>query len=92
MMMSARTIEAPEAQQLGLVDVLAPTGKLDEALQEFITPLLANSWFTNFAVKRFMIETEGMSLAAALAHEFDRYPGRAPDYEQRLAAFKRPSH
>jgi enoyl-CoA hydratase/carnithine racemase len=89
MMMTGRVVEASEAQQLGLIDVLAPAGQLDVALQEFIAPLLANSWFTNFAVKRFMIETEGMSLAAGLAHEHYRYPGRAPDHEQRLATFKR---
>jgi enoyl-CoA hydratase len=89
LMMTARVIDASEAHQLGLVDVLAPTGQLDEVLNSFITPLLANSWFTNFAIKRLMIETSGMSLAAALAHELDRAPGRAPDYEQRLATFKR---
>ncbi len=90
MMMTARVVTAIEAAQLGLVDILAPEGQLDTALQDFIAPLLANSWFTNFAVKRFMNETDGMSLAAGLAYEFNHFPGRAPDYEQRLAAFKRP--
>lgn len=50
---------------------------------------LANSWFTNFAVKRLLIETDGMSLAEGLAHEHYRYPGCAPDHQQRIAAFRR---
>ena len=39
------------------------------------------------SVKRLTIETDGMSLAEALAHEHFRYPGWAPDHEQRIAAF-----
>ena len=42
--------------------------------KQFTDELLANSWFTNFAIKRCMIETDGLSLADALAHEHYRYP------------------
>ena len=89
MMMTSRVVEAPEAKELGLVDLLAPPGQLDEALKSFTAELLANSWFTNFAVKRLLIETDGMSLAEGLAHEHYRYPGFAPDHPQRIAAFRR---
>ena len=89
MMMTARVVEAPEAKDLGLVDLLSPPGKLDEVLKSFVEELLANSWFTNFAVKRLLIETDGMSLAEGLAHEHYRYPGCAPDHHQRIAAFHR---
>ena len=34
-----------------------------------------------------MRETDGMSLADGLAHERERYPGFAPDYEERVARF-----
>jgi len=89
MMMTARVVEATEAKELGLVDLLAPEGQLDEVLKHFLDELLANSWFTNFAVKRFMVETDGMSLADALAHEHYRYPGNAPDHQERIARFRR---
>jgi enoyl-CoA hydratase len=89
MMMTSRLVHAPEAHALGLVDLIAPTGKLDEVLGSFVTELLANSWFTNFATKRLLIETEGMSLKDGLAHAYYHYPGNAPDHHERIAAFKR---
>ena len=89
MMMTARVVEATEAKDLGLVDLLAPQGEIDEVLKSLVAELLANSWFTNFAVKRLLIETDGMSLADGLAHEHYRYPGVAPDHRERMAAFRR---
>jgi hypothetical protein len=47
-----------------------------------------NSWFTSRAVKRLLLETDGMSLSAGLAHEHYRDPGLAPDHKQRLEAFR----
>ena len=35
MMMTARVVEATEAQELGLVDLLAPEGRLDDVLKGF---------------------------------------------------------
>jgi enoyl-CoA hydratase len=89
MMMTAQVIEAAEAQRIGLVDLLAAQGKLDEVLTSFVEQLLANSWHTNFATKRLLIETDGMSLSEGLRHEQQHYPGFAPDYRDRIAAFKR---
>ena len=89
MMMTSRVVEASEAKDLGLVDLLAPQGKLDDVLNSFVAELLANSGFTNRAVKRLLIETDGMSLAEGLAHEHYRYPGLAPDHSERIAAFRR---
>ena len=89
MMMTSRVVEAAEAHALGLVDLLAPDGKLDDVLKGFVQDILANSWFTNFAAKRLLIETDGMSLAQGLAHEHYRYPGLAPDHLERIAAFSR---
>lgn len=89
MMLTARTVEAAEAKELGLVDILVPEGALDRAIKDLASEVLANSWFTNFATKRLMIETDGMSLAEALAHEHYRYPGLAPDHQERIARFRR---
>ena len=89
LMMTACSVGAAEAKQLGLIDMLAPAGTLDELLKSFVDEILANSWFTNFATKRLMRETEGMRLAQGLAHENFRYPGLAPDHLERIAAFLR---
>lgn len=89
MMWTARSVEAAEAKELGLVDILVPEGELDRSVRDLAGEVLANSWFTNFATKRLMIETDGMSLAEALAHEHYRYPGVAPDSRERLARFRR---
>jgi enoyl-CoA hydratase/carnithine racemase len=89
MTMTSRTVEADEAKSLGLIDVLAPQGKLDETVARFVAEILANSWFTNFASKRLFIETDGMSLAGGLAHEFYRHPGLAPDHLERVMKFTR---
>ena len=88
MMMTARTIDASEAKDIGLIDFLAAEGKLDDVLKQFTGELLANSWHTNFAIKKFMLDTDGMSLTSALAHERFTYPGSSPDSQQRIAAFQ----
>ncbi len=89
MMMTARIVEAEEAKTIGLVDMLAPEGGLDAMVRSLAGRILANSWFTNFAVKRLTLETDGMSLAAGLAHERRHHPGFAPDHRQRIERFAR---
>ncbi|HEX7858131.1 MAG TPA: enoyl-CoA hydratase/isomerase family protein [Sphingobium sp.] len=90
MMMTARQVGAEEALALGLVDMLAPAGELDGLVAGLAADILANSWHTNFAVKRMLRETDGMSLADALVHERDHYPGNAPDHQDRIARFSTP--
>jgi len=87
MMMTGRTVGAAEALDMGLVDMVAEEGGLDTLVSNLAAEILAGSWHTNFAAKRLMRETDGMSLAAGLAHENYRYPGNAPDYRERIARF-----
>ena len=89
LMMTAGTIGADEARGIGLVDEVAKAGDLDRIVAELSDAILANSWHTNFAAKRMLRETEGMSLAAALAHEHYSYPGNAPDHRERTERFGR---
>ena len=89
MMMTSRVVEAEEARALGLVDILADGAGLDETVSSLASDILANSWHTNFAVKRTMRETDGLSLAEGLAHERSHYPGNAPDHEERIARFSK---
>jgi len=89
MMFTAQPIGAEQAHALGLVDVLVDDGALDAEVDAIAGAILANSWHTNMATKRLLQETDGMTLAAGLAHEFDHYPGFAPDYADRLARFSK---
>ena len=89
MMMTSGPVNAEEARSIGLVDLLAGEGEFDAIVTDLAGQILANSWHTNFAVKRTLRETEGMSLGAALAHENYRYPGSAPDHAERVARFSR---
>ena len=89
MMMTGRQVDAEEAFTMGLVDLIAPEGELERTAQDLVGQILANSWHTNFAVKRSLRETQGMNLAAALAHESYSYPGSAPDHAERVARFTR---
>lgn len=89
LMMTARTVPADEARDIGLVDELVEAGGLDAAIASLSAEILANSWHTNFAVKRTLRETEGMSLGAALAHDHFTYPGLAPDHQERIDRFSR---
>lgn len=87
MMLTSREISASEAKEIGLVDMLADEGGLDAMVADLAAAILANSWHTNFATKRLLKETDGMSLAEGLAHEHYRYPGFAPDFRERIASF-----
>jgi enoyl-CoA hydratase/carnithine racemase len=89
MMMTARTVLADEARDIGLVDELVEAAGLDASVASLTAEILANSWHTNFAAKRMLRETEGMSLGRALAHEHYTYPGQAPDYQERIDRFTR---
>jgi enoyl-CoA hydratase/carnithine racemase len=89
MMFTGRVLGAQEAQAIGLVDILAEAGALDDLLAGFTGEICANSWFTNAETKRLLIDTDGMSLAQGLAHEHFRFPGRAPDSAERIARFSK---
>jgi enoyl-CoA hydratase/carnithine racemase len=86
---TAQAIESPQAAALGLVDVLVEDGELDARVAEFAAQVLANSWHTNVETKKLLAATDGMTLAQGLAHEFENYPGFAPDHAESLARFSR---
>lgn len=89
MMMTGRQLGLEEALAIGLVDLSAEHDALDEAVSALAREILANSWHTNFTVKRTLRGTEGMSLSAALAYENYHNPGNAPDHAERVARFAR---
>jgi enoyl-CoA hydratase len=89
LMLTSREVNAQEALQLGLVDILISANAMDAELKGLTAGVLANSRFTNRATKQLLLETDGMSLTQGLAYEQAHYPGWAPDYQERIAAFTR---
>ena len=87
MMFTCRTVDADEAVAIGLVDACYPDEEFDAQVQRYVGTILANSWFSSRANKKLLIETDGLPLAAGLAHETYRNEGHAPDAEQRIASF-----
>jgi enoyl-CoA hydratase len=89
MMMTGRDIDATEALRIGLVDACLPDDELVAGTKALAAEILANSWHTTQKTKQLLRETEGLRLTEGLAHEHYRYPGLAPDFQQRLAKFGR---
>jgi enoyl-CoA hydratase/carnithine racemase len=87
LMMTGRFVDSAEALRIGLIDLCVPDEKLDDEVSTLAREILTNSWHTNCATKRILIDTEGMRLSEGLAHEQYHYPGLAPDYKERLATF-----
>jgi hypothetical protein len=53
----------------------------------WVAEIAANSSYSHAANKRLLDHTDGLPLAAGLAHEIHRGEGRGPDMEERIAAF-----
>ena len=87
LMFTCRTITAEEAVAIGLANACFSDDDFDAAVQGFAAEILANSWFSARANKRLLVETDGLPLAAGLAHETYRNEGRSPDAAERIAAF-----
>jgi enoyl-CoA hydratase/carnithine racemase len=87
MMQTCRTVLADEALRLGLANVVFPDASFDADLRAYCDAMLKNSWFSLRANKRLLNDTDGLSLAAGLAHEIYRSSGRGPDAAERVAAF-----
>jgi len=87
MMFTCRTYSGAEAVQMGLANICVPDERFDAELASIADTILANSWFSHRANKKLLVDTEGLPLAAGLAHEIYRSPGVGPDMRERIAAF-----
>ena len=87
MMFTARTYTGREAEAMGLVESCVADAALDAELAQLLAAILANSWHSNHANKRLLIETDATPLAAGLAHEVYRGAGFGPDFKDRIARF-----
>lgn len=84
---TATPIGADEALCIGLIDVVEPEAQFAEGVAGLCSAIINNSSHSNLAIKRLMLETDGMALDAGLAYEFFQRPPRAVDSEDRIARF-----
>jgi enoyl-CoA hydratase/carnithine racemase len=89
MMFTCLSLTGADAEAIGLANKCFDDDRFDEAVEQFARTVLQNSWFSHAANKRLLIETDGLPLAAGLAHETYRNEGNAPDMAERIAAFAR---
>jgi enoyl-CoA hydratase len=87
MIFTCRSYTGAQAEQMGLANVCFPDEGFDREVEAFARAILANSWFSLRENKRLLIETDGMTLAAGLAHEVFRTRGTGPDMQARIARF-----
>lgn len=87
MMFTCRTFTGTEAAQMGLANACFADETFEQEVDAFSRAILENSWFSLRENKRLLIETEGMTLRAGLAHEVFRNHGTGPDMQARIAKF-----
>ncbi|HWA63447.1 MAG TPA: enoyl-CoA hydratase/isomerase family protein [Caulobacteraceae bacterium] len=87
MMLTCATISGAEAAAIGLANRCFPDASFEADVEAFCRQVLENSSYSHRANKRLLLETDGLPLAAGLAHEIYTSAGRGPDMQERIGAF-----
>lgn len=87
MMFTARTYSGAEAAAMGLVNFSVPDIELDSATASLCEDILKTSARSNKAVKKLLVETDGMTLAAGNAWELHHSPGHGPGFAELINSF-----
>jgi enoyl-CoA hydratase/carnithine racemase len=88
MMFSGRPYGGAQAAEMGLANFCLPDDQFDEGVRAFCADILANSRRSARAIKKLMLDTEGMSLAQGIAWELHRSEGHGPEFAARLAKLR----
>jgi len=88
MMFTCRAYSGVEAAAMGLANICVPDEEFETALAALAAEIAAQSPHSHRANKRLLMETDGLPLAAGLAHEIYTGAGRGPDMQERIAAFR----
>jgi len=88
MMFSGQPVTGIEAAVMGLANKCVPDDRLMEAAVSMARKFLGNSWFTLRADKWLITEGQQRTLREGLLFERENSPGRSPDQEERLQAFR----
>ena len=87
MMLTAQTYSGRQAEAMGLANICYADEGFYDDVAKFCEMMLANSWFSLRALKKLLRETDGLDLAAGLAHEIYKSEGVGPDMQERIAGF-----
>ena len=87
MMFTARPYSGVEAAQMGLANFAVPEGELDGQVEALCADILATSPRSNRAIKKLLIDTDGMSLAAGNAWELHHTEGHGPGFAELIRLF-----
>ena len=89
MMFAGRRYRGPEARNMGLANHCVPDAELESFAKELCGAILVNSQRSNRAIKKLLLDTEGMQLSQGIAWELHRFEGHGPDFLARLAAMRK---
>ncbi|MDF7776711.1 enoyl-CoA hydratase/isomerase family protein [Sphingomonas sp. AOB5] len=89
MLYTGRTVSGEEAARIGLANQCVPDADLDATAAGLAARILANAPRANRAIKRLVLETDGMNEAQGAAYELTHTAGRGPEFAERVARWKR---
>lgn len=89
LMFTGRKCAGPEAAEIGLANMCVPDDALQARADELFGMILANSARSHRAIKRLLIDTDGMPLSQGLAWELHRSEGHGPDFLARLEQMRK---
>ena len=87
MMFTARPCSGVEAAQMGLANFAVPEEELDRRVEALCADILATSRRSNRAIKKLLIDTDGLSLAAGNAWELHHSEGHGPGFAELIRSF-----
>jgi enoyl-CoA hydratase/carnithine racemase len=73
LLLTGETIASSEALAWGLVDAVAPVGKLDEAVESFVQPILAAGPQAIRLQKKLLLDWEELPIEAAIERGIDGF-------------------
>lgn len=88
MIFASRTYSGIEAAAMGLANHAVPEPELDSFVDALCGDIIANSARSNREIKKLLIETDGLSLAAGNAWELHHTPGHGPGFAALLRSHK----
>ena len=89
MMFASRSYSGVQAAEMGLANFCVPAADLAQEAERFCRDILANSWRSTRAMKKLVLDTDGMSTAAGVAWEIHHTVGRGPEMHERIARMRR---
>jgi enoyl-CoA hydratase/carnithine racemase len=85
--LTCRTYSGAKALAMEVANFCVEDDGFETGLRALCETILANSRLSHCTNNRLIIDTDGLPLAAGLAHEVYRQPAVGPDMRERIAHF-----